>query len=125
MLKVSDLLAQLRNGYSAHKSMICVKPSKHSIKLLNILKAYGLIHGFSKFEFGRLKVSLKYHAKSNALFSIGRLSKPSLPVYFSCRDLWKYHKSYGILIVNTSRGLICHHDALKSGTGGHLVCYIL
>ena len=125
MLNVSDLLAQLRNGSSAHKSMICVKPSKHSIKLLNILKAYGLIHGISNIENRRIKVFLKYQAKSNALFSIGRLSKPSVPVYFSCQDLWKFHKSYGIVIVNTSRGLICHHNALKSNIGGQVVCYIL
>lgn len=125
MANVCGLLAELRNGYNAHKSMICVQPSKQSLNLLSIFKDYGLILAVSAIENRRVKVYLKYNKQTNALFSIGRLSKPSLPLYFEAKDLWKFHKSYGILIVNTSRGIICHHTALKRKLGGQLVCYIL
>lgn len=125
MHNASDLLTRLRNGYNAHKSTIRVKPSKQAIKLLNILKDYGLIRGISYVDNRDLLVSLRYNADVNALLSIGRLSKPSVPLHFSSRDLWKFHKSYGVVIVNTSAGLICHHSAIKIKLGGQLVCYIL
>jgi len=125
MVKLSNLLAQLRNGYNAHKPIICVDSSKDSVRFLNILKEYGLIHGINQSEKNKLRIILKYTTNTNALFSIGRVSKPSVKVYFSFRDLWKFHKSYGILIVNTPVGLICHHEALKSKLGGQVVCYIL
>ena len=125
MVKLSNLLAQLRNGYNAHKNIICVESSKDSVKFLNILKQYGLIHGISSIEKNNLKVILKYTTNGNALFSISRVSKPSVKLYFSFRDLWKFHRSYGILIVNTPIGLMCHHEALKAKLGGQVVCYIL
>lgn len=125
MANVCGLLSELRNGYNAHKSMICVKPSKQSLNLLSIFKDYGLIAGISAIENKRVKVYLKYNKHTGALFSIGRLSRPSVPLHFEVKDLWKFHKSYGLLIVSTSRGLICHHTALKRKLGGHLVCYVL
>jgi small subunit ribosomal protein S8 len=125
MANVCGLLAELRNGSNAHKSMICVKPSKDSLNLLSILKDYGLIQAISPIENRRVKVYLKYNKEACAFFSIGRVSRPSLPVYFKAKDLWKFHKSYGILVLQTGRGIICHHTALKRKLGGQLVCYIL
>jgi small subunit ribosomal protein S8 len=125
MANVCGLLAELRNGYKAQKAIICVKASKESSNLLSILQDYGLLSAYSKVDNKLIKVYLKYNKQTNALFSIGRVSRPSLPLYFKAKDLWKFHKSYGILVLHTNRGIICHHKALKAKLGGHLVCYIL
>ena len=89
MINSYKILSELRNGYNAYKSTICVKPSKHTLNLLAIFKAYGLIKAISPVENKRVTVYLKYNKNTKALFSIGNLSKPSMPIYFSVKNSYQ------------------------------------
>lgn len=124
MIHLQNSLIGLKNGYNAHKSAIKITNTKKSVQLLKILKTHGLINTWAPVNTKELKVYLKYAFASPSLKSITPLIKPSIPTYISVKDLSKLKYSLGILILDTSYGLITKDKALSLKVGGTLVCYL-
>lgn len=126
---ISDLLTQIRNGYSARKDFIVVYSSKLKVSLVDLLKNefflkdYIILDQDSKKP--RLKVFLRYYGKNMPILRrIVRVSKSSVKIYKSCKSLPKVSNGFGIAVVSTSLGLLTDKKARELGVGGEVLCIV-
>jgi len=122
MIHLQNSLIQLKNGYNAQKSEIKIINTKKSLQLLKILKRRGFIKTWVPTSSKELKVYLKYAFNIPSIKNLTTFIKPSMPTYLSFKDLCNLKNSLGIVILDTSYGLITKDDALFHRVGGYLVC---
>lgn len=126
---ISDLLTQIRNGYSAKKEFIVVYSSKLKLALVELLKNefflkdYLILDRDSKKP--KLKIFLRYYGKGLPILRrITRVSKPSVKVYKKKDALPKVLNGFGIAIVSTPVGLLTDKKARELGHGGEVLCIV-
>lgn len=126
---ISDLLTQIRNGYSARKEFIIVYSSKLKLSLVELLKNefflkdYIILDQDSKKV--RLKIFLRYYGKNMPILrKIVRISKSSVKIYKSCKALPKVSNGFGIAVISTSLGLLTDKKARELGVGGEVLCIV-
>ena len=71
-----------------------------------------------------LDIDLKYYDGKPVIEEITRLSKPSLRVYSSSKDLPKVKSGLGVAIVSTSKGVMSDRSARSNGVGGEILCTV-
>lgn len=120
---VADMLTRIRNACRVGKTVVSVPLSIFKAKVLDVMKSAGYVSGYSV-EDGFISVALKYYNESPVITSIKRVSKPGRRFYASVDLLKKMHDGVGVFIVSTSRGLMTDSDAVSSGLGGEVVCYL-
>jgi small subunit ribosomal protein S8 len=115
-----NMVASINNGQLAKKAFITQRRKKICESVLNILWDEGFISGYkvSKADPNVLKIFLKYKNGTPAINLMKTLSKPSLRIYYSLKQLWKMNGSEGLLVVSTSKGLMSLNDCKKYKLGG-------
>lgn len=103
-----------------------VRFSKKFLDLVHILQSSGLIKNYLVFGKERkyIRFSIFYY-KGKAFFSGVRLiSTLSKKFHISLNALRRLHtvSASTTYILNTSRGIITHRDAIRRNTGGTLLC---
>lgn len=124
---VSDLLTRVRNGQSAHKSVVNIPSSKLKIALCKVLEEEGYIEGFSvtgEAAKASIEVRLKYYNGSPVIEQIQRISKPGRRVYKAAANLPTVLGGLGIAIISTSKGLMTDKSARQNGYGGEVLCTV-
>lgn len=126
---ISDLLTQIRNGYSARKDFIVVYSSKLKVSLVDLLKNEFFLKDYIVLDQDskkpRLKVFLRYYGKNMPILRrIVRVSKSSVKIYKSCKSLPKVSNGFGIAVVSTSLGLLTDKKARELGVGGEILCIV-
>jgi small subunit ribosomal protein S8 len=124
-MNIPNLISLLRNAVKANKAKIVIKSSKKIVSLLRVLVEYKYILAFSQNPNKTVTLYLDFTYKKSKILSFKHISKPSQSVYFSRKDLWKFDRTLGLIILNTPNGLISHKTALAKGIGGEALCYIL
>jgi small subunit ribosomal protein S8 len=126
---ISDLLTQIRNGYSSRKDFIIVYSSKLKVSLVDLLKNefflkdYIILDKDSKKPI--LKIFLRYYGKNMPILRrIVRISKPSVKIYRNCKSLPRVSNGFGIAIISTSLGLLTDKRAREIGIGGEVLCIV-
>jgi small subunit ribosomal protein S8 len=115
-----NMIASINNGQLVKKAYILQRRKKICESVLNILWDEGYISGYkiSKTNPNILKIFLKYKNGKPAVNLMKALSKPSLRVYYSLKQLWKLDSSEGLLVVSTNKGLMSVNDCKKHKLGG-------
>lgn len=124
---ISDLLARLRNAYTAKKDSITLPFSKMNFAILEILHKEGYISALTtddKSQFKQIVADLRYQQASPALSGIKRLSKPGRRLYSVVADIPKTLGGYGITILSTNQGLMTDKQAKQKNLGGELICQV-
>jgi len=103
---LQNIIANIKNGQMAKKSFVLVNRNKNCESLLNILWDEGFILGYKVLNKTKLKVFLKYQSNKPVLSSLQLISKPSLPVYYSAKQIWKVTGNGKLLLVSTDIGLL-------------------
>ena len=124
-MNIPDLITILRNATLAKKPKITIKTSKKTLKFLDVLVENKYILDYSQNKNGKVQIFLDFTHKSNKIVSFHHISKPSKRIYFSCKDLWKFRRSLGLIVLNTSKGMISHKTALSQNLGGEALSYML
>jgi small subunit ribosomal protein S8 len=114
------MVASIKNGQSAKKACISQVRKKACESVLNVLWNEGFISGYrmSKNDPKTLKIFLKYKNKKPIINSINVLSKPSLRIYYSLKQLWKLDSSKGVVIISTNEGFMSLNDCKQKKLGG-------
>ena len=114
------MISAISNGQLAKKPFVLKKKKKICEHILNILWDEGFILGYknSKHKSNTLKIFLKYQNGSPVIQLIKVLSKPSLRVYYSVKQLWKLEPSKGTIVVSTTKGFMSSSDCKKKTLGG-------
>ena len=130
---IADMLTRIRNAQHRASATVTIPASKLKASIASVLQSEGYINGWTSIFSGghpAIKIDLKYYQEQPVIENIQRVSKPSLRVYLSAKELEKYSKSagvkngMGIAIVSTSNGVMTHQAAMKNGRGGEVLCYV-
>ncbi len=122
---LANVLSHLLNCERLGKKEVYVKPSSKLIKgVLALLSEHSYIGEFEEIDDGKAGI-----IKVNLIGSINKCGviKPRFSVKTEMFE--KYEKrflpaiDFGIIIVSTNKGLMCHKDAKKQGLGGKLIAY--
>jgi len=115
-----NMIAAIKNGQMAHNLYVLQSKKKNCEALLNILWDEGFISGYktSDMDSNTIVIYLKYDNKLPVINGLSSVSKPSLRVYYSLKQLWKFDVSQGLLILSTNKGLLSINTCKKLKLGG-------
>lgn len=127
------------NSYSFlinHLNLLCstkrrwslIKYNKKTLNLLKIFKKLGFVSSFLIISSSKklLKISPFFYRKHIFFSSVKLISTPSKVFTVKSKTLTILNRSLGgtIIILETSRGLITHKEAIKLKIGGRLLCVL-
>ena len=125
---VADMLTRIRNGQRAHHEKVTFCSSKLKMQVAQVLKDEGYITDFvvnsSENNIKQITVTLKYYQGMPVIEHIARVSRPGRRVYANANELNMPKLKYGIAILSTSKGIMTHNKARKSGIGGEVLCEV-
>ncbi len=125
---LGDMLTRIRNGQSAHKTVVEAPASRFRANVLDVLKREGYIRNFSKVEkspgIHEFKIELKYYEGKPVISEIRRVSTPGRRVYSSINDLPRTYNGLGISILSTPRGVMSDNEARAAHVGGEVLCQV-
>lgn len=120
----TDLLTQLKNAQAVKKESIKVPYSKMDERILEILKENNFINDFDKKGRGVkriIEIELKYETEGKAISGVKFISKPSLRLYISYKNIKQVRNGYGLLIISTPKGIITGKEARRMKVGGEML----
>ena len=126
---VSDFASRLRNAYKSKRETIELPASRIISEIASVLKNEGYILNFSLLGdeekgYKTIKVNLKYSSEIPAISSIGVISKPGKRVYCQVDSIPNIADGLGIVIISTSKGIMCDSKARELKVGGELLLKI-
>lgn len=110
-----NMISNLKNGQVVKKSFILNENTRICRELLNILWDEGFITGYKILSNNKMKIYLKYQNGKAVITSIKIISKPSLRVYYSVKDLKRINF---FLILTTHRGIRTIEECKRLNLGG-------
>ncbi len=125
---IADYLTRIRNAFRARHKFVDVSASRTKADLSKILLDAGYIDGVKFIDIdtqGVLRIYIKYDKQmSCAINGLKRVSKPSLRVYVSSREIPRVLGGYGMAIISTSQGVLPDWECRKRGIGGEIMCEV-
>lgn len=120
---LSNLVAQIKNGYHAKRDEITVAPTKTVKAVLTVLEKYKYIKEVNEKE-GKLVIGLRYENGEPAIMGMRRMSKPGARYFIGVRELPRVWGGLGINILSTPAGIMAGTEAKKARTGGELLAQV-
>ena len=126
---VADMLARIKNAYTANMETVNIPFSKLKGEIARILDEEGFIksHEVKKDEGiqGVIKIHLKYNNENiSAISGFKKISRPGLRVYAEKSKIPKTMGGLGIVIISTSKGVLTDAKARETGVGGEVICSV-
>ena len=125
---IADMLTRVRNASRARHLEVVVPASRTKREIARILKAEGFIAEVTEEQSGpghQLRLTLRYvDGKVPVVSGLKRISKPGLRVYAGKTDIPRVLGGLGIVIVNTSQGIMTGAQARKAQLGGEVLAYV-
>ena len=125
---IADMLTRIRNAAKAQHKAADVPSSKVKKEIARVLHELGFIRDYTEIKDnkqGILRIYLKYTKKDESVIvGLERASKPGLRRYISMDDMRKLGYQVGTIIISTSRGIMTHEQALKTGVGGEAIARV-
>lgn len=125
---LGDMLARIRNGQMANKSVIECPYSKLRENVCKVLADEGFIRAFKKEERENNKavlfIELKYSEGRGVIRQIDRVSKPGRRIYKGAKDMPRFYNGLGVLVVSTPKGVMTDHNARTANVGGDVLCQV-
>jgi small subunit ribosomal protein S8 len=122
---VSSLVSSIKNGIIAKRSTVSIYRSNIVESILKVLKNNGYILNYAKDVDNKFfSIHLKYYADKPAISDIKVISKPSRRVYCKFDNLPVIYDGLGIIILSTSKGILCSVESTKIKVGGELLLQV-
>lgn len=128
---ISDGIARMRNALMVKKSTVEVRGTKQFLHVLEAMKQEGFLD--YKMNDPEIISSIKqactvkffYRDSQPVIRGFKRISKPSLRIYVSSKELRPYLKRFSMPIVSTSAaGVVSGRYAIGKNLGGELLCEV-
>lgn len=124
---VADMLTRIRNGQQAKHQQVTLISSRLKEEIARVLKEEGYIADYHvetlENNLKSITLQLKYYHGRAVIERLKRISRPGLRVYKSVKDLNPIN-GFGLAILSTSRGVMTHVAARKTGIGGEVICEV-
>lgn len=129
---LANMLVSVKNANAKIKETVDVPFSNVKENIARLLEEEGFIAGYRVVApkdacaaRKAIRIMLKYSAgKQPVIKGLKRISKPSLRVYRSYRDIPKVRAAFGVTIVSTSKGLLTDRNARREKIGGEVLCQV-
>ena len=125
---LGDMLARIRNGQMAQKSVIDSPFSKLRENVCKVLVDEGFIRAYKVEEQDNnkkaLKIELKYSEGRGVIRQIDRVSKPGRRVYRGVNEMPRFYNGLGMMVVSTPKGVMADHKARSENVGGEVLCQV-
>ncbi len=124
---VADMLTRIRNAQRTNAKSVSIPSSTLKLSILEVLKDEGYVGNFSVSGEGAKRtvtVELRYFEGKPVIEKIQRVSKPSLRVFKSCKELPSVLGGLGVAIISTSKGVVADRKARELGQGGEVLCIV-
>ena len=124
---IADMLARIRNGQMAAKTVVNMPSSKTKVAIAKVLMSEGFVSTVDVSNDGakaELSIGLKYHEGRPVIEEINRASRPGLRSFKASAELPKVRGGLGVAIVSTSKGLMTDSQARTAGVGGEVLCTV-
>jgi len=123
---LANALSAMKNAEIKGKGICTIQPSSKLIeRVLNLLKEKRYIGEFEYIEDGKAGV---YQVKLLGNINNCGVIKPRYPVKKDELEKWESQylpaQDFGLLILTTTKGVLSHNEAKKSGIGGKLLAYV-
>jgi small subunit ribosomal protein S8 len=119
---IADMLTRLRNACRASIRRLDIPASRMKKQIAEILLENNFLRSVEYIDDdlqGILRIRLKYTPDGKSVIKgIRRVSKPSLKVYSSKKDLFKSSRKPGMMVLSTSSGIMTEKEAVRKGVGG-------
>ena len=122
---IADMLNRIRNAQAVLKPTVDVPFSNLKYELAKILVKKGFAEKVEKK--GKqikkvMEITLKYKDKIPVISGLTRISKSGQRIYLPIKKIKKVRGGYGMLVISTSKGLMCDTEAKKQRLGGEILC---
>lgn len=124
---ITDMLNRIRNAQAVSHATVDMPFSKIKGEISRMLEREGYLN---KIDLKRQKkkkilcLSLKYEGGKGAITGLRKVSKPGQRIYAKVKDLNKFKKKSGLLIISSSQGIITDKKARKESLGGEIICEV-
>jgi len=124
MSHISDTIIRIKNASLARRKEISVSYSKLNKSVLQILEKEGYLKNVK--ESGKIQknitAELRYENRIPVVTDAQIISKPSLRVYYSAKEIKNLRGNrLGVAVLSTSVGILTDKEAKKKGVGGELL----
>src|SRR5581483_452149 len=124
MSHISDTIIRIKNASLARRKEISVSYSKLNKSVLQILEKEGYLKNVK--ESGKIQknitAELRYENRIPVVTDAQIISKPSLRVYYSAKEIKNLRGNIlGVAVLSTSVGILTDKEAKKKGVGGELL----
>lgn len=124
---IADMLTRIRNAQAVGKKEVEMPHSNIKEAIAKVLKDEGYITDYeikSITEKRAIAINLKYYQGSPVIEMIERVSKPSLRVYKSHKNLPVVQGGFGTAIISTTKGVMSAKAARAACLGGEVLCIV-
>ncbi len=124
---IGNMLTCIRNSQLSKKNVIEIYYSKFKKSILDIFYKEGFIKKIKVIINNNKKkilVYLKYFSNVPVIYEITQISRPSLRIYKSCKNLPVLRSGLGIIIVSTNKGVMTDKQARLLNVGGEIICSV-
>jgi small subunit ribosomal protein S8 len=125
---IADMLARIRNAFSAAHEEVVIPASKIKESIARILVQEGYVSDYQVVRDGahsNLVVVLRYSTdRESAIAGLRRISKPGRRVYRGAGELPRVLGGLGVAIISTSQGVMTDKQARQERVGGEVLAYV-
>lgn len=124
---IADMLTRIRNAQAIGKIEVEVPHSNIKEAILKVLLEEGYVADYQVEAEGvkrKLLVKLKYYQNNPVIEMLKRVSRPSLRVYESYKNMPVVQGGFGTVIVSTPKGVMTANAARAARLGGEVLCVV-
>lgn len=126
--KISDFIIRIKNAALARRKEVALPYSKVTREIGKVLVKIGYLTASKDLEKEGKKIitaTIKYEKRLPVIAGVKIISKPSLRVYGSTKDIVEIEKrGKKTAIISTSSGVMTGKDAIKKKIGGEILFVI-
>ena len=125
---VGDMLTRIRNAAQVRHAEMRCPASKLKLAVAEVMASEGFIEGVrvaDDSEQPELILQLRYSTSGETIIDgLKRVSTPGRRVYVGASEIRPVRNGLGMLIISTSKGVLCDRDARAQKVGGEVICEV-
>lgn len=127
---IANMLCAINNAQAVRKQTVSIPYSRVKNSIAKVLEQNGLLNEIKIEEnekgFKTINLNLKYGVRGEpVILAIRRISKPGRRVYAKANNIPKPKRGLGFIILSTPKGVVTGDQAIKTHSGGEVICEVL
>jgi small subunit ribosomal protein S8 len=125
---IADMLTRIRNAAKAKHLATECPASNLKLAIAKVLSDEGFISEVARNEgegHPAMTITLRYRDDGSQIIDgLRRVSSPGRRVYVGAEEVPKVRNGLGMMVLSTSRGVMCDRDARAAQIGGEILCEV-